>query len=79
MSKDNKLENVGFEHPVRRERVLTHRRLALAQLIATVALVFSILIAATAVSFGIARADASTTMTTSRNVPLAPGRINQPR
>ncbi len=50
-------ENVGFRRPVRHARPLTPRKVAFANLIMTVALVMSIAVAATAVSFGIARAD----------------------
>lgn len=49
---------LGFELPPRRGRALKHRRVAVAHLITTVALALSIAVAATAVSFGIARAGA---------------------
>jgi high-affinity K+ transport system ATPase subunit B len=48
----------GFEHPVRRKRPLTPRKIALAELIMTLALIACIVVAATAVTIGIARADA---------------------
>jgi hypothetical protein len=50
-------ENVGFRRPDGRSRPLTRRNAAFAQLIATVTLMLSIAVAATAVSIGIARAD----------------------
>jgi hypothetical protein len=50
-------DRVGFEHPILAKRALRHRRIALAELVATVALVISILVAVTVVSIGIARAD----------------------
>jgi hypothetical protein len=50
-------ERVGFEHPDRRDPLL-RRQAAPLELIASVALVFSTVVAATVVSIGIARADA---------------------
>ncbi len=50
----HRTDTVGFAHPRRRAR--TRLRTMLAELIASVALVVSIAIAATAVSIGIARA-----------------------
>jgi hypothetical protein len=50
-------ERVGFGRPLRHERPLTPRKIAFARLITTVALVMSIAVAATAVTFNIARAD----------------------
>ncbi|KAB2877560.1 MAG: hypothetical protein F9K38_12435 [Pseudorhodoplanes sp.] len=50
--------DVGFEQPRRRNRVPSARNPAFAQLIMTASLIISIVIAATAVSIGIARADA---------------------
>jgi len=47
----------GFEHPTRRERSAERRTLAVTQLVATAALALCTLVAATAVSIGIARAD----------------------
>lgn len=49
------VEAVGF-HRARHARPLSRRKLALAQLIMTAALVLSIAVAGTAISFGIARA-----------------------
>ncbi|MCZ7641714.1 MAG: hypothetical protein M5U33_01760 [Pseudorhodoplanes sp.] len=54
---ENPIGDVGFEQPRRRDRALTARRLAFTQLIMTASLLISIVIAATAVSIGIARAD----------------------
>ena len=48
---------IGFQHPVRNRRPLTPRNVAFAELIMTSALVISIVVAATAVGIGIARAD----------------------
>jgi hypothetical protein len=56
---EDKIGPVGFELPERRERVRKHRRATFAHLITTAALVFSIVVAATAVSYGIARAGAA--------------------
>jgi hypothetical protein len=70
MSKDN-LTPVGFELPERRERVRKHRRIAVAHLITTAALVVSILVAATAVSFGIARAGTLTANAAGDDSPFA--------
>ena len=53
----SEFEHVGFREPVRRARPLTPRKIAFAELLMTVALIVSIAVAATAVSFGIARAD----------------------
>jgi hypothetical protein len=59
MTRDRIIE-IGFQHPVRSRRPLTLRSVAFAELIMTSALVISIVVAATAVSIGIARADAGT-------------------
>jgi hypothetical protein len=50
-------ESVGFRRPMRHARPLTPRKVAFAHLITTVALVLSIAVAATAVTFNMARAD----------------------
>ncbi len=47
---------IGFQHPCR-ERTRKRRRIALAQLLLTLALALSTVIALTAVSIGMARAD----------------------
>lgn len=52
-------EKTGFTPPADRVLGREHRRAACAELVATVALVICTLIAATAVSVGIARADAA--------------------
>ena len=57
MTRDQ-IAGIGFQHPVRRQRPLTPRNIAFAELIMTSALVISIVVAATAVGIGIARADA---------------------
>lgn len=49
-------ESVGFRRPLRHARPLTPRKIAFAHLITTIALVMSIAVAATAVTFNIARA-----------------------
>ena len=51
------MDPVGFGHPILGKRGLRRRRTALAGLVATVALLISILVAIVAVSIGIARAD----------------------
>ncbi len=48
--------SAGFQHPVGKARPLTKRKIAVAQLVMTVALVIGIIIA-TAVTVGFARAD----------------------
>ena len=50
-------ENVGFRRPMGHARPLTPRKVVLAELITTIALMISIAVAATAVSIGVARAD----------------------
>ena len=55
----NRIAGIGFHHPVRNARPLTKRKTALAHLLMTAALVIGIVIAATAVTFGMARADTS--------------------
>jgi hypothetical protein len=62
MSRD-RTHQAGFA-PRNRERVRGHCSMMVAQLIATVALVLSIAVAATAVSIGIARADGIETVVT---------------
>ena len=56
MTRDQ-IAGIGFQHPVRNRRPLTPRNVAFAELIMTSALVISIVVAATAVGIGIARAD----------------------
>ena len=56
MTRD-RIAGIGFHHPVRNARPLTKRKLALANLLMTAGLVVCIVVAATAVSFGMARAD----------------------
>jgi high-affinity K+ transport system ATPase subunit B len=57
MNSDTDTEH-GFAHPVRRKRPLTPRKIAFAELLMTLALIACIVVAATAVTIGIARADA---------------------
>lgn len=52
----NRIAGIGFEPPFRKARPLTKRKIAIAHLVMTAALVLGIVIAATAVSFGMARA-----------------------
>lgn len=56
MSRD-RVAGIGFQHPNRNARPLTKRKLALAHLLMTAALVICIMVAATAVTFGMARAN----------------------
>ena len=56
MTRD-RIAAIGFQHPIRSRRPLTPRNVAFAELIMTCALVISIVVAATAVGIGIARAD----------------------
>ncbi len=67
---DAKVE-FGFQHPMRRDRVLKKRGHAFAGLITSIALLLSIVVAATAVSIGIARAGALATVAQSDANPLA--------
>ena len=55
MSRD-RVAGIGFHHPNRNARPLTKRKIALAHLLMTAALVVCIVVAATAVTFGMARA-----------------------
>ena len=68
--KDIKLE-FGFQHPMRRDRVLKKRGNVFAGLITSIALLLSIAVAVTAVSIGIARAGTFATMAESDNNPFA--------
>lgn len=56
MTRD-RIAGIGFHHPVRNARPLTKRKIAIAHLVMTAALVIGIVVAATAVTFGMARAD----------------------
>jgi hypothetical protein len=69
----NDCNQVGFEHPaIRRQRAQTRpMSTAYPGLITTAALVFSIVVAATAVSMGMARADTLTTIAESDGGRLA--------
>ena len=58
MSRD-RVAGIGFHHPNRNARPLTKRKIALAHLLMTAALVICIIVAATAVTFGMARASTS--------------------
>ena len=55
----NRVAGIGFHHPNRNARPLTKRKIALAHLLMTAALVICIIVAATAVTFGMARAGTS--------------------
>ena len=66
MSPDRMAE-IGFQHPARNARLKTMRKIACAELLMTITLVLSIAIAATAVSFGIARADTLGAIVEGRN------------
>lgn len=51
------IDITGFEHPTHHERSVERRTVAVTQLVATAGLALCTLVAATAVSIGIARAD----------------------
>jgi hypothetical protein len=53
----NRIAGIGFHHPVRNARPLTKRKIAIAHLVMVAGLVIGIAVAATAVTFGMARAD----------------------
>lgn len=55
MSRD-RVAGIGFHHPNRNARPLTKRKIAMAHLLMTAVLVICIVVAATAVTFGMARA-----------------------
>ena len=55
----DRIAGIGFQRPVRNARPLTKRKIAIAHLVMTALLVICIVIAATAVTFGMARADIS--------------------
>ncbi|ARQ00478.1 hypothetical protein [Pseudorhodoplanes sinuspersici] len=55
MSRD-RVAGIGFHHPHRNARPLTTRKIALAHLLMTAVLVICIVVAVTAVTFGMARA-----------------------
>ena len=67
--KDTNFE-LGFHHPMRCDRALQKRGNTFAGLITSIALLFSIVVAATAVSIGIARAGALAAVAEGDN-PLA--------
>jgi hypothetical protein len=67
----DRIAGMGFQHPQRKARPLTMRKIAFAELLMTVTLVLSIAIAATAVSFGIARADTLGAIVEGRDGALA--------
>jgi hypothetical protein len=52
----DRVAGIGFHHPHRNARPLTKRKIALAHLLMTAVLVICIVVAATAVTFGMARA-----------------------
>ena len=70
MTRD-RLAGTGFQHPVRNARPLTKRKIAFAQLLMTAALIICIVVAATAVSFGMARADTLSSVAQGREGSLA--------
>ena len=69
MTRD-RIAGIGFQHPVRNARPLTKRKIAIAHLVMTAALVIGIVIAATAVTFGMARADTLHEVATSHDGTL---------
>jgi hypothetical protein len=69
MTRD-RIAGIGFQHPVRNARPLTKRKIAIAHLVMTAALVICIVIAATAVTFGMARADTLTNVASGQDGPL---------
>ena len=52
----DRVAGIGFHHPHRNARPLTKRKIAMAHLLMTAVLVICIVVAATAVTFGMARA-----------------------
>jgi hypothetical protein len=56
MTRD-RIAGIGFQHPDRNARPLTKRKLVLAHLLMTAALVICIVVALTAVAIGTARAN----------------------
>ena len=70
MTRD-RIAGIGFHHPVRNARPLTKRKLALANLLMTAGLVVCIVVAATAVSFGMARADTLNVVAQGKEGPFA--------
>ena len=56
MTRD-RIAGIGFHHPVRNARPLTKRKLAVAHLLMSTALVIGIVVALTAVAIGTARAE----------------------
>jgi hypothetical protein len=68
--KDNRVA-LGFQHPMRRDRELKKRGNTFAGLITGIALLFSIVVAVTAVSIGIARAGALAAAAEGESNPLA--------
>jgi hypothetical protein len=69
MSRD-RAAGIGFQHPHRNARPLTKRKIALAHLLMTAALVVCIVVAATAVTFGMARAGTPMSKTASASSVL---------
>ena len=67
----SKLHEVGFQRPASGAPAPTLRPVAVVQLIATVTLALSTLIAATVVSIGFARADIADPMAAAEAVPFA--------
>jgi len=65
MTRD-RIAGLGFQHPVRNARPLTKRKIAFAHLFMIAALVICIVIAVTAVTFGMARADTLNNVTDGR-------------
>ncbi|MET0867634.1 MAG: hypothetical protein ABWY35_05995 [Pseudorhodoplanes sp.] len=70
MNRD-RIAGIGFQHPVRNARPLTKRKIAIAHLVMTALLVICIVIAATAVTFGMARADTLTDVASDQDGSVA--------
>ena len=67
----NKLVGFGDAHPMRRDRILKKRGRAITGIVTSLALLFSIVIAGTAVSIGIARAGTRNAIVVADNDPVA--------
>ena len=72
MTRD-RIAGIGFHHPDRNARPLTKRKLALAHLLMTAALLICIVVALTAVAIGTARAETFNALAQGREgfVPIA--------
>jgi len=67
----NRITAIGFQHPVRNIRRLMARRVAITELLMIIALAVCLVVALTAVSFGMARADTLGTIADGRGGAIA--------